>query len=58
VLLAADVMFGSALGIAIAGATAIAFVAVWAALPLRRRREIVGARKRDAAARRRTAGRT
>jgi hypothetical protein len=51
-------MFGSALGIAIAGATAIAFVAVWAALPLRRRREIVGARKRDAAARRRTAGRT
>ena len=58
VLLAADVMFGSALGIAIAGATAIAFVAVWAALPLRRRREIVGARKRDAAARRRAAGRT
>src|SRR6185295_2407251 len=39
VLLAADVMFGSGLGIAIAGATAIAFVAVWAALPLRRRRE-------------------
>ena len=58
VLLAADVMFGSGLGIAIAGATAIAFVAVWAALPLRRRREIIGARERDAAARRRTAGRT
>jgi uncharacterized protein DUF6328 len=58
VLLAADVMFGSALGIAIAGATAIAFVVVWAALPLRRRREVVGARERAAAARRHAAGRT
>jgi hypothetical protein len=54
VLLAADVMFGSALGIAIAGGTAIAFAAVWAALPLRRRRKVIG----DATNRRHAAGRT
>jgi uncharacterized protein DUF6328 len=48
VLLAADVMFGSGVGITIAVATAIAFVVVWAALPLRRRREVIGTRRRDA----------
>jgi hypothetical protein len=58
VLLAADVMFGSAVGIAIAAATATAFVVVWAALPLRRRREVVGAREGTTTAGRRAAGRT
>jgi hypothetical protein len=45
ILLAADVMFGSMVGIAIAAATAVAFVVVWALLPLRRRREIGSARR-------------
>src|SRR6185503_14009771 len=48
-LLVSDVMFGAAAGIVVGVATAIAFVVVWAAVPLRRRRAVV--------ARRRTAGR-
>jgi hypothetical protein len=45
VLLAADVMFGSAVGIAIAVAIAVAFIVVWAVLPLRRRRAVTGVRQ-------------
>jgi hypothetical protein len=44
-LLVGDVMFGTAVAIAIAGVTAAAFVAVWAAVPLRRRRRVVEARR-------------
>jgi hypothetical protein len=44
-LLAADVMFGSAVGIGIAVATAVAFTVVWAVFPLRRRRGVIGARR-------------
>jgi hypothetical protein len=46
VLLAADVMFGAGVGIAIGVATAVAFVVVWALFPLRRRRAVIGARRR------------
>jgi hypothetical protein len=44
-LLVSDVMFGMGVGVAIAVATAIAFLVVWAALPLRRRRDLVAARR-------------
>ncbi|MEA2245667.1 MAG: hypothetical protein QOH46_196 [Solirubrobacteraceae bacterium] len=46
-LLVGDVMFGPAVGIGIAAVTAVAFVAVWAALPLRRRRQVVELRSRS-----------
>src|SRR3954465_2006534 len=42
-LLVSDVMFGSAVAVAIGVVTALAFGFVWAALPLRRGREIGGA---------------
>jgi hypothetical protein len=45
-LLVGDVMFGTAAAIVIATVTAIAFVLVWAALPLRRRRRVVTVRAR------------
>ena len=45
VLLAADVMFGSGVGVAIGVATAVAFIVVWAVFPLRRRRAVTGARR-------------
>jgi MFS family permease len=45
-LLVSDVMFGMGLAVAIAAATAIAFVGVWAAMPLRRRREVLAERRR------------
>jgi hypothetical protein len=44
-LLVSDVMFGTGAGVAIATATALAFAGVWAALPLRRRREVIAARR-------------
>jgi hypothetical protein len=44
-LLVSDVMFGTGVAVAIATATAVAFVAVWAALPLRRRREVIAAKR-------------
>jgi hypothetical protein len=44
-LLVSDVMFGVAISLGIATATAIAFVGVWAALPLRRRREVLAAER-------------
>jgi hypothetical protein len=43
-LLVSDVMFGMAVAIVVAGATAVAFAFVWAAVPLRRRRDIGGKR--------------
>jgi len=43
-LMVSDVMFGAALAVVIATATAIAFVVVWAAVPLRRRRRVLGGR--------------
>ncbi len=44
-LLVSDVMFGTAIAVAITIVTAAAFIAVWAGLPLRRRREVrTGAR--------------
>jgi hypothetical protein len=43
-LLVGDVMFGPAAGIAVAAGTALAFVAVWVALPLRRRRQVAAIR--------------
>ena len=45
-LLVSDVMFGMAVAIVVAVATTLAFVAVWAALPLRRRRRVFGGRYR------------
>jgi hypothetical protein len=48
-LLVSDVMFGAAAGIVTGVVTAVAFVVVWAALPLRRRRAVVA--RRDAAPR-------
>jgi hypothetical protein len=45
-LLVTDVLFGSAVAIAVAVATGLAFGLVWAALPLRRRREVVASRRR------------
>src|SRR3954454_8686060 len=51
-LLVSDVMFGTGVALGITIVTAAAFVAVWAALPLRRRREV-----RAAARRARTPGR-
>jgi hypothetical protein len=49
-LLIGDVMFGTAIGIGIAAATALAFGTVWVALPVRRRRQVVavGATRRAA----------
>jgi hypothetical protein len=44
VLLAADVMFGGGVGIAIGLATGVAFVVVWAVFPLRRRRAVAAGR--------------
>jgi hypothetical protein len=44
-LLVSDVMFGAAAGLAVGVVTAIAFVVVWAALPLRRRRAVLARRK-------------
>jgi hypothetical protein len=44
-LLVSDVMFGVAISLGVATATAIAFVGVWAALPLRRRREVLAAER-------------
>jgi Family of unknown function (DUF6328) len=54
-LLVSDVMFGMGVAIAIALATTIAFAGVWAALPLRRRREVKAASRaaRASGARRR-----
>jgi uncharacterized protein DUF6328 len=43
-LLVSDVMFGMGVAIAVGAVTAVAFVAVWAVLPLRRRRAVVGGR--------------
>jgi hypothetical protein len=43
-LLVSDVMFGGGLAVVISILTAIAFVVLWAALPLRRRRAVVGRR--------------
>jgi hypothetical protein len=45
-LLVADVMFGVGVAIVVATLTAISFVVVWAALPVRRRRKVIGARRR------------
>ena len=45
-LLVSDVMFGTAAAIVIAVVTAAAFGFVWAALPLRRRRDVRGDRRR------------
>ena len=45
-LLVSDVMFGVGVAVAIALATTLAFGALWAALPLRRRRDVVAARRR------------
>jgi hypothetical protein len=39
-LLVGDVMFGTAIGFAVAAGTALAFAAVWVALPVRRRRQV------------------
>jgi hypothetical protein len=44
VLLAADVMFGTGVGLAIGVGTAVAFVVVWAVFPLRRRRAVIHGR--------------
>jgi Family of unknown function (DUF6328) len=44
-LLVTDVMFGMAFAIVVAVATALAFGLVWAALPLRRRREVRAPRR-------------
>ena len=57
-LLVGDVMFGNAVGIVIGIVTAVAFGVVWALMPLLRRREVIGARRRATAARRHAAGRT
>jgi len=57
-LLVGDVMFGNAVGIVIGIVTAVAFGVVWALMPLLRRREVIGARRRGTAARRHAAGRT
>jgi hypothetical protein len=46
-LLVSDVMFGTGVGVAVATVTALSFVGVWAALPLRRRREVVADRRRS-----------
>src|SRR4051812_31562403 len=45
-LLVSDVMFGMGVAVAIATATGVAFAGVWAAVPLRRRREVIAARRR------------
>jgi hypothetical protein len=45
-LLVTDVMFGTAVAVVVAVATALAFGVVWAGLPLRRRREVRSARGR------------
>jgi hypothetical protein len=45
-LLVTDVIFGSAVAIVVAVGTAAAFAFVWAALPLRRRREVRASRGR------------
>jgi hypothetical protein len=45
-LLVTDVMFGAAVAVVVAVATALAFGVVWAGLPLRRRREVRAARGR------------
>jgi hypothetical protein len=45
-LLVGDVMFGLGAAVAIALATTLAFGGLWAALPLRRRRDVVAARRR------------
>ena len=45
-LLVSDVMFGMGVAVVIAVATTIAFGALWAALPLRRRRDVIAARRR------------
>ena len=57
-LLVGDVMFGNVVGIVIGIVTAVAFGVVWALMPLLRRREVIGARRRGTAARRHAAGRT
>jgi Family of unknown function (DUF6328) len=44
-LLVSDVMFGMGAGVVIAVATAVAFAGVWAALPLRRRREVIASER-------------
>src|SRR3954470_16711790 len=46
-LLVSDVMFGSAVAVAIGTATAAAFGYVWAAVPLRRRREVLATRRAE-----------
>jgi hypothetical protein len=45
-LLVSDVMFGSAVALVVAVGTALAFGLVWGAVPLRRRRELLAARRR------------
>ena len=45
-MLVSDVMFGMAVAIVVSVATAVAFAFVWAALPLRRRRDVRAARRR------------
>jgi hypothetical protein len=45
-LLVSDVMFGMGVAVAVALVTTVAFAALWAALPLRRRRLVAGARRR------------
>jgi hypothetical protein len=45
-LLVSDVMFGLGVGVAVAIASGLAFVGVWAALPLRRRRDVIAERRR------------
>ena len=44
-LLVTDVMFGFGVAIVVAALTGVAFVVVWAALPLRRRHEVIGAHR-------------
>jgi hypothetical protein len=46
-LLVCDVIFGTGAAIAIAAVTAAAFVGVWAAVPLRRRRHVIEVRARS-----------
>jgi hypothetical protein len=43
-LLVSDVMFGMGLAVVVAVGTAVAFVGVWAVVPLRRRRRVTGRR--------------
>src|SRR3954452_6059503 len=44
-LLVSDVMFGMGIGVVIGVVTAVAFVGGWAALPLRRRRDVIATKR-------------